>query len=120
MKEPGLITLRVKWSGRNARTRRHTHHHIGRLAPAPICLRKIITDLRDALRNKISELHFHHGLVPVNAQTQSCTEYRALAQWRIAYTLFPELFHKSFRDLEHSTVLRDILAHQHQVLVTIQ
>src|SRR5688572_8943897 len=97
----------------------HAYHHISVLSPPVVDLGQVVYNLVKAYCYKVGKLHFHHTLEPLQRKTQSSTYDSALAQRRIPYPLLPKLLHKAFCYFKGTSILRNILSHQNEVLVLL-
>ena len=119
VKEPSFVTLRMKWSGGRACSRRHPHNHVCCLPPPPMRLCQVVDDLVESLCYKISKLHLNHRFHSFHGEPQACADNSSFTQRSISHAFLSKPRHESFGYLENSSVVSDVLSHQHQVLVAL-
>ena len=97
----------------------HAHDDIRILTPAPVNLGEVVDDLVEPASDKVTELHFHHGLLARDGQAQARAHDGRLAQWRVSNALLTEGVDKPIRHLEHASIRADVLPHKYQIGVLL-
>src|SRR5688572_23445200 len=109
----------MEWPRAYTTACRHADHDICVLPPAVMDLRQVVDNLVKAYCYKISKLHFHHGLKSFQRHTEAGAYDGTFTKRCITHPLFSKCLYKTFRDLECTTIFRNILSHQHKVLMLL-
>ena len=97
----------------------HAYHHVHVLSPAVVELGCLIANLCHGFCHKVTELHFNHGLESSCTQANSCTNDGGFTNGRVSHTALAIRGRKAICRLEYAAVIRDVLPHQHKVLMTV-
>ena len=107
----------MKGSCPDTRSGWHADDDIGSLSPAVMNFGQVIYDLVKTDSRKIGKLHFHNRLISFQGKSQCGTYDGTFTKWRIAHPFSSEFFQKTFSNLKGTSIFRNILAHQDQIIL---
>src|SRR5690349_7744244 len=115
MIKPCFITLAVERACPGACACWHTYDNICTATPAVIDFREVVDDLIETTSDEVCKLHFDHCLVSFEAHAKGSAEDSTFTKWCITNTILTEFFDKTIGNFKHTTVVPDILTHQHKL-----
>ena len=114
MEEPRLGALAVVGACAHTAPCRHSDDDVRSLSPTPVNLCEVVDDLVEATSDEVAELHFHHGLLAGDRQTEAGADDGRFAQRGVAHALLSEGVHKSIGHFEDAAVRSDVLSHEYK------
>src|SRR5262245_36220379 len=102
----------------HAAAERCPNHPRHRCPPTVMILSRDFGDLVEGTRDKIGELHFHHGAHTHHGRADRRSDKPGFSQRGVQYPPFAVFLLEAFRDPERAAVRADVLAHQENALVT--
>ena len=117
MTEPRLHVLAVEGTRTEATPDGQAEHHRHRCSPAVVGLGQVVDDLVETAGDEVAELQLDHGPEAVEGQAHGGADGAGLDDRRVAHPGGAELGEEAVGDLEHASVLGDVLTQEDDALV---